>query len=364
MKVPVQDEIRKLGKDIKKTINIMEVCGTHTMAVARSGIRNLLPENIRLLSGPGCPVCVTPQEIIDWTIELASQKDVIITTFGDMVRVPGTKESLEAHHPVIVYSARDVLGIAQNNSQKSVVFVGVGFETTSPTIAATILEAKEKNIKNFFVIPAFKLIPPALEFIASSPRVNVDGFILPGHVSTIIGSKPYEFLARKYNLPGCITGFEPVDILYGVKNILEQIVQKKAEIAIEYKRVVKPEGNQTAISILNRVFEPVDSNWRGIGKIPQSGLGLKKEFEQFDATKKFDIKNIKSKEPQGCICGEILLGVKSPYDCPLFGRKCIPGNPVGACMVSSEGACAAYYRYGITKDRRNKQTQNLLAPYE
>lgn len=340
------DRLLERIKTIQNPIFLMEVCGTHTMAIARAGIRKMMPENLKLLSGPGCPVCVTPQEVIDWTVELAKQRGVIITTFGDMVRVPGTKESLEIYHPRVVYSARDALAIAQENPGKDIVFVGVGFETTSPTVAATILEAEERKIKNFFVIPAFKLIPPALEFIARSPRININGFILPGHVSTIIGSKPYEFIAKKYHIPGCITGFEPIDILIGIENLIEQILEKESRIDIEYKRVVKPEGNETAIRILNRVFEQIDSMWRGIGRIPKSGLGLRKEFQHFDATMRYDIKNIKSKEPKGCICGEILLGLKIPPDCPLFAKVCTPANPVGACMVSSEGSCAAYFRYG------------------
>jgi hydrogenase expression/formation protein HypD len=345
MKSLAEKIVREISRYSKEVIYLMEVCGTHTMAIARSGIRRMMPENLKLLSGPGCPVCVTPQETIDWTIELAKRKDVIITTFGDMVRVPGTIGNLEIYHPRVVYSAMDSLKIARENLNKDVVFVGVGFETTSPTIGATILEAEKKGIKNFYIIPAFKLIPPALEFIAKSKEINVDGFILPGHVSTIIGSKPYEFIAKKYHIPGCITGFEPVDILMGIRNLVGQIINNEARIDIEYKRVVKPEGNTTALKIIEKVFERIDSNWRGIGNIPDSGLTLKKEFERFDATKRYEIKIPKSKEPKGCICGQILLGIKIPPECPLFGKGCTPSHPVGACMVSSEGSCAAYYRY-------------------
>ncbi|MEO0190899.1 MAG: hydrogenase formation protein HypD, partial [candidate division WOR-3 bacterium] len=208
-----------------------------------------------------------------------------------------------------------------------------------------ILEAEAKNIKNFYIIPAFKLIPPALEFIVCSPQIKVNGFILPGHVSTIIGSKPYEFIAKKYHISGCITGFEPIDILIGIQKLVEQIINKEARIDIEYKRVVKPEGNPNALRMLEKVFRPVDSFWRGIGKIPKSGLTLKKEFERFDATKRYNINIPVSKEPKGCICGKILLGLKTPPECSLFGNKCTPSHPVGACMVSSEGSCAAYYKY-------------------
>ncbi len=330
---------------MNQSISLMEVCGTHTMAIARAGIRRMLPDCLKLISGPGCPVCVTPQETIDWVIELARQKNVIITTFGDIVRVPGSRGNLEVHHPQIVYSPRDALIIAQQNPQKDVVFVGVGFETTSPTIAAAIVEAVERNISNFYIIPAFKLIPPALEFIAQSPVIGVDGFILPGHVSTIIGARPYRFLAEKYHIPGCITGFDPIDILRGIENLVEQIQNKEAMIAIEYTRVVKPTGNKTALKMLDMVFEPTASLWRGIGTIPNSGLTFKKKYQRFDATKRYDIRTTVYHEPKGCICGKVLLGLKIPPDCSLFGKKCTPGNPVGACMVSSEGSCAAYYRY-------------------
>ncbi len=346
MRNPVYEITEKIKKSLEKPVALMEVCGTHTMAIARAGIRRLFVNHLKLLSGPGCPVCVTPQETVDWVIELAQQKNVIITTFGDMVRVPGSRGTLEIHHPQIIYSPRDALIIAQQNPRKDVVFVGVGFETTSPAVAATVIEAARNNIRNFYVIPAFKLIPPALEFIAQSRIIGVDGFILPGHVSAIIGAMPYRFIAEKYHMPCCITGFEPVDILKGIENLVEQIKNKEARIAIEYARVVKPDGNKTALKILNQVFKPADSSWRGIGKIPNSGLTFKKQYQRFDATKRYDIEISESCEPRGCICGQVLLGLKIPPECPLFGKKCTPGNPVGACMVSSEGSCAAYYRYG------------------
>jgi hydrogenase expression/formation protein HypD len=354
----MEDIVQKIIKEISKfsshKINLMEVCGTHTMAIARAGLRGLMPKNLELLSGPGCPVCVTPPEIIDYAIALAQQKDVIITTFGDMVRVPGSKFSLETFSPKIVYSALDALDIAEENPKKNVVFIGVGFETTSPTVAATILTAQGKGLKNFYILPGFKLIPPALDFIAQSPKINVQGFILPGHVSTIIGSKPYEFLVKKYGIPGCITGFEPIDILHGILNLTKQITDEKASIDIEYKRVVQPEGNKKAIEILNKVFEPIDANWRGIGTIPNSGLALKPEYIKYDATRKFRIELPKPKEPKGCICGKVLLGLNSPLDCGLFGKKCTPLSPIGPCMVSSEGSCAAYYKYGNYKHLKSK----------
>ncbi len=327
-------------------VNLMEVCGTHTMVIARSGIRAMMPSRLNLLSGPGCPVCVTPQETIDYAVALAKQKDVIIATFGDMVRVPGSKSSLESFSPKIVYSAMDVLKIASENPSKHVVFIGVGFETTSPTIAATILAAEDRKIKNFYVLPAFKLIPPALDFIAQSPKIKVQGFILPGHVSTIIGSEPYQFLAKKYRLPGCVTGFEPINVLNGILDLVGQIAHKIARIDIEYTKVVKPKGNARALEILDEVFKICGAHWRGIGVIENSGLTLRGEYSKYDVRGKFKIHVPRPSEPKGCICGKVLLGLNVPIDCALFGKKCTPLTPVGPCMVSSEGSCAAYYKYG------------------
>lgn len=331
-----------------KQISLMEVCGTHTMSIARSGIRAMMPGQLRLLSGPGCPVCVTAQETIDYAIKLAQDKNIIIVTFGDMVRVPGTVSSLERYAPKVVYSALDALSIAEANKNKDIVFIGIGFEATSPTIAATVLAAETKGISNFYVLPAFKLIPPALDFIARSPRINVQGFILPGHVSAIIGTKPYEFLSRQYHMPGCVTGFEPIDILRGILNLTKQLADKKADITIEYSKVVKPEGNQKALEILYTVCEPSDANWRGIGLIRKSGLVFKEQYRKYDALERFSVEVPKSVIPKGCICGKVLLGISLPAECKLFGKKCTPLTPVGPCMVSSEGSCAAYYKYGYS----------------
>jgi hydrogenase expression/formation protein HypD len=348
--------IKAISRIVDRSVGLMEVCGTHTMAIAKSGMRSMLPANLRLLSGPGCPVCVTPQETIDYGIALSQQKNVIVTTFGDMVRVPGTRATLEAYSPRIVYSPLDALSIAEGNPGKEVVFLGVGFETTSPTIAATIIAAEKKNIGNFYLLPAFKLIPPALEYIAGSPKINVDGLILPGHVSAIIGSGPYEFLADKYHIPGCITGFEPIDILQGILILVKQISDGKSSITIEYERVVSPEGNRKALELLYTVFEVCESRWRGIGVIPESGLKLREDFERYDARRKFDLDVPKSVEPKGCLCGQVLLGLKMPYDCALFSGKCTPLTPVGPCMVSSEGSCAAYYKYGDHNRTRHFKT--------
>ncbi|OGS46546.1 MAG: hydrogenase formation protein HypD [Elusimicrobia bacterium RIFOXYD2_FULL_34_15] len=342
--------INKIKLLANKKVNIMEVCGTHTMAIAYSGLKSLLPKNINLISGPGCPVCVTPTPIIDSAIELA-KKGLIITTFGDMLKVPGSNSSLEkeksnGNDVRMVYSCFDALKIAQKNPKKEVVFVGVGFETTSPTIAATIKTAEKEKTKNFSVIPAFKVIPPALKVILEQKNLKIDGFLLPGHVSAIIGSKPYQFITEKYKISSVITGFEPSEILEGIFMILKQIKTKKPIIEIQYKKVVKKEGNPFAMKLLYSIFEESDSQWRGLGIIKKSGLKFKYKYKKFDALQKFKTKLKNAKEPVGCLCGKILTGTVKPIQCHLFGKKCNPSNPIGPCMVSSEGTCAAYYKYG------------------
>jgi len=340
--------VQSLVKDLQKwdkPVKLMEVCGTHTMAIGRWGIRKLLPKSIKLLSGPGCPVCVTPSTIIDALVEL---DNIAIATFGDLIRVPGKNGSLEQARARgldvrIVYSPADALKIAQ---KKEVVFVGIGFETTSPGIGYTLRQAVQDRMKNFSLLPAFKVIPPALETLAQDKDISIDGLILPGHVSTIIGSKPYEFLPEKYNVGGVITGFEPVDILIGIKMLLEQIDNKKPEIEIEYKRIVKEEGNPEALSVLEQVFQLEDSLWRGLGWIKNSGLTLKKKYNNYNAIIKYGIKIGKEESARGCRCGDVLKGKIIPPECPLFKKVCSPSNPIGACMVSSEGSCAAFYRYG------------------
>jgi hydrogenase expression/formation protein HypD len=345
------ETIEKLSKKIQRQINLMEVCGTHTVSIFRHGIRSLIPSNIKLLSGPGCPVCVTPIQDIDRMLYIAKQPNVILTTFGDMMRVPGSDGSLykakaEGADVRMVYSPLDALKIAQENKDKKIVFFAVGFETTSPLIAATVAVAEDKKIDNFYIYSVHKLVPPALEVLVNTKELKLDGFILPGHVSTIIGSKPYEFIVSKYKKACVITGFDADDILQAITMLLKQILEDDPRIEIQYKDAVKPEGNPKAIEFINMYFEPFDSNWRGIGVIPKSGLKLKKEYSHRDAEKVFDIPPINSKEPRGCQCGAVLRGVKLPPECPLFGKICTPQNPVGACMVSSEGSCAAYYKYG------------------
>jgi hydrogenase expression/formation protein HypD len=332
------------------TINIMEVCGTHTMAIAQHGLRALLPGNVNLISGPGCPVCVTSARDIDKAIALSRNKDVIITTFGDLVRVPGSISSLEKERAngsavVPVYSVMDSLAVAGQNPSKNVVFLGIGFETTSPTVAATVLAAKKQKIKNFFVLPMFKLITPALKSILEMKERKIGGFLLPGHVSAIIGEKPYKFIARDYKTAAVISGFEPDDILESVKMILKQIAKNHFFIENQYKRAVNLNGNPQARAIMNKVFRPVDTQWRAIGSIPKSGLGFREAYKDFDAERRFRIKVPGTREPKGCLCGKILLGLKAPSACGLFARRCTPGNPIGPCMVSSEGACAAAYKY-------------------
>ena len=332
-------------------IKLMEVCGTHTMAIAKAGIKKLLPTNIELVSGPGCPVCVTAESDIDRAVEVSRIKDVIMTTFGDMMRVPGRRGSLEdmkrqGYDVRVIYSSLDGLNIAKGNPEKKVVFMGIGFETTSPTIAATILEAKRKKVQNFFILSNFKLIFPALEALASSKKIKIDGFICPGHVSVITGSIPYEKVAKRYKKPSVITGFETIDILKGIERLINQIKNREYKVEIAYKRAVKKEGNRTARKILDSVFEAGDSEWRGLGIIKKSGLKLRKKYRDFDAKTKFKVKIPKARKMRGCVCGEVIQGIKSSRDCKLFKKICTPQNPIGPCMVSSEGTCAAYYKYG------------------
>ena len=340
-----------------KSVNLMEVCGTHTVAIARSGIREILPENVRLISGPGCPVCVTPQEYIDKAIYLSRQKDIIITTFGDLIRVPGTDSSLERERSLgadirVVYSPAQSIDIAKQNTEKKVVFLAVGFETTIPTITGTLEMALRENIRNLHILCAHKVVPPALEVLAKSPDLNIDGFILPGHVSTIIGIKPYEFLARDHKKACVISGFAPTQILETILLLLNQIHTKQFSVLNQYTGTVDYDGNKRAMSSIKKFLEPVDSVWRGIGTIPSSGLRLRDEFSSFDIEVVVSIPLMKSKEPAGCRCGDVLKGKIYPSDCPLFGRVCTYENPVGACMVSSEGSCAAYYRFA---NRKNSQ---------
>lgn len=333
-----------------RKINLMEVCGTHTVSIGRYGFRSIMPKGLKLLSGPGCPVCVTANRDIDHAIALAKMEGAIITTFGDMMRVPGSSSSLAAekaagHDIRIVYSPLDAVEIARQNPEREVIFMGVGFETTTPTIAATILEAAARKLGNFSVYCAHKTTPPALRAIANDPETTIDGFILPGHVSTITGLAPFRFLVDEFETPGVVTGFEPVDILEGICMLVEMVVAGTPAIDNAYRRGVATDGNAVARQLVAQVFEPCDTVWRGLGPIAGSGLRIRDELATFDAGQRFDVEIEPTVEPRGCRCGDVLRGAITPNGCPLFSRACTPEHPVGPCMVSSEGSCAAYYRY-------------------
>ena len=343
---------RRLSDGRVPAAKIMEVCGTHTMAIARYGIRSVLPPQVKLVSGPGCPVCVTHQDDIDACIALARIPGVTVATFGDMMRVPGTGGSLEQHRALgadvrMVYSPMDAVRTAVAEPERHVVFIGVGFETTAPAVASSVLEADRLDLPNFSVYCAHKLIPPALEALAQAPDLGIDGFILPGHVSTILGTEPYRFLADRYAKPCVITGFEPLDVLQGIAMLLECIRRGFPALEVQYSRAVRIEGNPKARQIMYRVFEPADALWRGIGMIQQSGLAIRQEFSRFDAALRFrdQLPQPSQADSTGCMCGDVLKGAASPEDCPLYGKACTPASPVGPCMVSSEGTCAAHYRY-------------------
>jgi hydrogenase expression/formation protein HypD len=343
--------VKEIERIADKKVNFMEVCGTHTVAIFKHGIKDMLPNEVNLLSGPGCPVCVTPSCEIDKAIALAKITDVILLTFGDMMKVPGISGSLEMAKAEgrdirVVYSSMEAITIAEQNKDKNIIFFGIGFETTSPGIAATLIEANKKNINNFFVFSCFKLIPPAMKALLDSRDTNIHGFICPGHVSTIIGSNPYEFIPKQYHIPCVIAGFEPLDILQAIFMLLNQLNAETPKVEIQYTRSVRVKGNLKAQELLNEVFEPIDSTWRGIGTIPNSGLKIKKKYAQYDANEKFNLPITNYQLPiTNCICGDILKGIATPYDCPLFAKKCTPINPIGPCMVSTEGSCAAYYKY-------------------
>jgi hydrogenase expression/formation protein HypD len=350
--------IRKTAEKIDHEVRIMEICGSHTVSIFRTGIKSLLPENVRLISGPGCPVCVTAMSDMDRMIALASPPDgtdTIVATFGDMIRVPGTRTSLEAEMASgadvrIATSPLDAVKWAEDNPSKAVIFLGVGFETTSPTIAASVLKAHKAGLENFFVYPVFKLLPPALIALLDTPdmapNMAIDGFLCPGHVSIMLGAAAYRPVAAKYKKPCVIAGFEPLDILLGISKLCEQFAENTHEVDNAYGRAVTEEGNTQAMDLLYRVFEPVDTQWRGLGTIPESGLGFREEYAAHNAIRRFGLDAVEiGPEPKGCACGEVLRGLMDPPGCPLFGNACTPESPVGSCMVSSEGSCAAWYKY-------------------
>jgi len=334
-----------------KTIRLMEFCGGHTHAIMRYGIRQLVPKTVEMRSGPGCPVCVTATADLDKAIALAHLPEVIITTFGDMIRVPGSYSSLQQSKAEgadirIVYSAIDAIETAVANPEESVIFIGIGFETTAPTIAASILKAQQRKIENFYVLSLNKLTPPVMKALLDLGEVKLDGIIGPGHVSVIIGSHPYEFISNSYGVACVISGFEPLDILLCIDKLVEQVENGQPKVEIAYPRGVKPEGNSKALQLMEEVFEVGGADWRGIGTIPQSGLKIRKEYERFDADKAFSVSLKPVREPKGCRCGDVIRGAATPPECKLFRKVCTPETPVGPCMVSSEGACAAYNQYG------------------
>ena len=340
----------KIRKISKKPVVLMEVCGGHTMAIRRFGIPSLLPSSIKLLSGPGCPVCVTSRGYIDQAVAYARRKDIIIATYGDLIRVPGSTSSLAGERANgadirVVYSTLDALEMARQNPGKSLIFLGIGFETTTPSSAIAIIEAQKSGTDNFFLFSAHKLMPPAMAALIDE-GIKIDGYIGPGHVTAIAGADMYRELAEKYRLAIVVSGFEPVDLMQTIYMLVKQVESGEPKVEVQYRRAVTAKGNQTAKRIVDEVFEPRDDWWRGLGTLRDSGLGIRSAFARYDAEKQIEVKVEETIEPKGCICGEVLKGISSPLECKLFARICTPSSPVGACMVSNEGACQAFYRYG------------------
>ncbi len=348
------ETVEKIAEEIKSVVSkewtIMEVCGGQTHSIMKYRLQDFLPEKITLVHGPGCPVCVTPVDIIDKAHHIAKQKDVILASFGDMLRVPGSytdllKVKAEGGDVRVVYSPLDAVNIAEKNPNKKVVFFAVGFETTAPANAMSVVEAERRNIMNFSILSSHVLVPPAINAILSSPENKIDGFLAAGHVCTVMGYEEYIPLAEKYKTPIVVTGFEPADILKGILSCVKQLEKGEAFVENEYKRSVRKEGNIPAKQVMFDVFEITDKTWRGIGKIPESGFRIKEKYKKFDAERLFNLENVSKEEPKVCIAGEIMQGLKKPFECPAFEKECSPENPMGSPMVSSEGACSAYYRY-------------------
>ncbi len=335
----------------RKPIKIMEFCGTHTHAMHRFGLRQLLPPTIEMFSGPGCPVCVTDNGDIDRAIAISKRPDVIVATFGDLLKVPGTKESLltskaEGGRVAMVYSPLDALSLAADDPGSKVVFLGIGFETTAPAVAASIAEAQDKGLDNYTVLSLHKVTPPAMRAMLDSGEIRLDGILCPGHVSTVTGSKAWQFLADSYHIAAAVAGFEPVDILLAILEIVRQCEEGAPRVANMYPRSVSLEGTKPAMEMMERVFERGTACWRGLGWIPESGLAIRDAYARHDARRLFEVEIPESAVPDGCRCGEIIRGLTKPDECPLFKTICTPLHPVGPCMVSSEGSCAAYYLYG------------------
>ena len=351
----VEKYLEEIHKTVTRHWNIMEVCGGQTHSLVKNGILQLLPQNINMIHGPGCPVCVTPLNLIDKAVYLALEKKVCLCSFGDMLRVPGSKYSLLEVKAMgadvrIMYSPLEAVTLAKNNPTLEVVFFAVGFETTAPANALSVLHAKKEGIDNYSILASHVLVPPAIEAVMDDKTATIQGFLAAGHVCTIMGMDEYYPLAEKYHIPIVVTGFEPVDLMQGILMTVKQLEGGEARVENQYTRVVKSEGNPEARKVIEEVFEIADREWRGIGTIPKSGYQLRKEFAGFDADLKFQISIEKAEENKDCIAGQILKGIKKPHDCPQFGLKCQPQNPLGAPMVSSEGACAAYYHFSRTLD--------------
>jgi hydrogenase expression/formation protein HypD len=347
---PILGEIDDLASQIRRQVKIMEVCGTHTVSIRRYGLPSLLPGSLELISGPGCPVCVTPAGYIDNALRLIEDHGAVVATYGDMLKVPGIHGGTLAKYSglgkvKIVYSASDLLPLAEA-SRGPVVFLGVGFETTIPTVASVFLRADDLGVANLFLYPAFKTIVPALRALLSSPDRYIDGFLLPGHVSVILGSDAYGLLERPGGAPGAVTGFEPLDILYGILLVLRQVRRSENRVENAYPRAVRPQGNRKALEVMERLLEPSDDLWRGLGRIPGGGKRLRDRYGHLDAARRFDLPSLEDHDPPGCICHRVILGRATPLDCSLFDSTCRPDQPVGPCMVSSEGTCAAYLKYG------------------
>jgi hydrogenase expression/formation protein HypD len=343
------DEITSLADDIGRPVAFMEVCGTHTHAVAAAGLRRMLPPTVKLISGPGCPVCVTPVSYLDRALALAELPDVTLVTFGDLMRVPSSTVSLEearaqGRRIQIVYSPRDAVDLARRNPDRRFVFLAVGFETTVPTIAAALAEAEADEVANFLILPGNKIMPPPMAALSADPELNIAGYLLPGHVSVISGWESFRFLASDHHLAGAVVGFAPADVLRGVVDLLRQTAEGRCEITNLYSRVVDGTGNPAALALIERFFEPATTEWRGFGPIEGSGLALRAEWAHRDA-ERIPVELPEPVEPVGCRCGDVLRGVIDPPECPLFDAGCTPDSPIGACMVSSEGSCAAWYRH-------------------
>ena len=348
------ERARRIAAEIGRTVTVphvlMEICGGQTHTIVKFGLDELLPDDITMVHGPGCPVCVTPLELIDRAVEIAAREDVIFCSFGDMLRVPGSRSDLLSVKAAggdvrIVYSPLDALKIARENRSNEVVFFAIGFETTAPANAMAVYRAKTEGIGNFSVLVSHVLVPPAMEAILSSPDNRVDGFLAAGHVCAVMGLSEYHPIAKRYSVPIVVTGFEPVDLLQGIHRCVVQLEEGRAEVENSYVRSVRPDGNRNARELMDRVFAVTDRKWRGIGEIPMSGYRLRAEFARLDAVERFGVAGIQADEPAECISGLVLQGVKKPPECSVFGTRCTPDHPLGATMVSSEGACAAYYRY-------------------